>query len=194
MDLLQKAAGGDIAAFETLIVQYEKLIYNIAWRIMGNAEDAKDIAQEAILKIYRNLATCKSIDLFKAWAAKITHNTCLDELRRRKGKQAESYDAMLEEGREAFDADIRRGDLRSPDDGDPESALMRKEMQGIIGDGLNQLSDEHRALLVLRDVQGLSYEEIAEITNLPLGTIKSRISRGRSNLKRILLKMMEHNP
>ena len=192
MDLLAKAAGGDIAAFETLIAQYEKLIYNIAWRIMGNAEDAKDIAQEAIIKIYRNLAACKSLDLFKAWAAKITHNTCMDELRRRKNKATDSYDAMLEEGR--ADADIRRGELGSPASDNPEAALMRKELQGIIADGLNQLSDEHRALLVLRDVQGISYEENADITNLPLGTVKSRISRGRNNLKRILLDMMEHNP
>ena len=191
MDILQKAAGGDIAAFETLIVQYEKLIYNIAWRIMGNAEDAKDIAQEAIIKIYRNLATCKSLELFKAWAAKITHNTCMDELRRRKGKAAESYDVMTEEGREI----ARRGGALPPESpDDPEAALLRKEMSGMIGEGLNQLSDEHRALLVLRDVQGLTYEEIAEITSLPLGTVKSRISRGRSNLKRILIEMMEHSP
>ena len=184
MDLLSKAAGGDMAAFETLILQYEKLIYNIAWRIMGNAEDAKDIAQEAILKIYRNLAACKSIDLFKAWAAKITHNTCMDELRRRKNKSTESYDAMVEENREDMHGSGRPVD-------DPEAVLLRKELKGMIGDGLNRLSDEHRALVVLRDVQGLSYEEISEITNLPLGTVKSRISRGRSNLKRILLTMME---
>ena len=188
MDLLTKAAGGDVVAFETLIVQYEKLIYNIAWRVMGNAEDAKDIAQEAIIKIYRNLASCKSIDLFKAWAAKITHNTCMDELRRRKNKTAESYDAMIEEG---------RGGTLPPVDSaadNPEVALLRKELSGMIGDGLSRLSDEHRALLVLRDIQNLSYEEIAEITNLPLGTVKSRISRGRNNLKRILLNMMEPNP
>ena len=186
MDLLTKAAGGDMAAFETLILQYEKLIYNIAWRIMGNAEDAKDIAQEAIIKIYRNLASCKSLDLFKAWAAKITHNACMDELRRRKGKAAESFDAMIELG----DAAVER-QVADAADG-PEAELLRKEMKGMIDEGLARLSDEHRALVVLRDVQGLSYEEIAEIANLPLGTVKSRISRGRSNLKQILLKMMEH--
>ncbi|MCL2573776.1 MAG: sigma-70 family RNA polymerase sigma factor [Defluviitaleaceae bacterium] len=189
MDLLRQAVNGDMAAFESLIIQYEKLIYNIAWRIMGNAEDTKDMAQEAILKIYRNLATCKSIDLFKAWSARITHNTCMDELRRRKGRAAESYDAMFDDG---HDIDARSGDLRSPSDDDPETALLRKEMANMISEGLNKLSDEHRALLVLRDMQGLTYEEIAEITSLPLGTVKSRISRGRSNLKQILIKMMEH--
>jgi len=188
MDLLKQASSGDIAAFETLIQQYEKLIYNIAWRIMGNAEDAKDIAQEAIIKIYRNLASCKSLAQFKAWAAKITHNACMDELRRRKGKTAESYDAMIEDGRE----DTSRGGILPPDPNDPEAALLRKELGGLINDGLSRLSDEHRALLVLRDVQGLTYEEIAEITNLPLGTVKSRISRGRSRLKEILLEMLEH--
>lgn len=191
MDLLSKATNGDITAFETLIIQYEKLIYNITWRIMGNAEDAKDMAQEAILKIYKNLAACKSIDLFKAWAVKIAHNTCIDELRRRKNKTAESYDAMLEEGRE----EVHRDSASQTDAGSsPEAALLQKELKGIIGNALNLLSDEHRALIVLREIHSLSYEEISEITNLPIGTIKSRISRGRSNLKRILTDMMEHNP
>ena len=186
MDLLKQATGGDTAAFETLIVQYEKLIYNIAWRIMGNAEDAKDIAQEAIIKIYRNLASCKSMAHFKAWAAKITHNACMDELRRRKGKIADSYDAMIDLGEDTVERQLE--DLSEG----PEAALLRKELGGMINEGLSQLSDEHRALLILRDVQSLTYEEIADIADLPLGTVKSRISRGRSRLKEILIKMLEH--
>ena len=186
MDLLKQAADGDIAAFEALISQYEKLIYNIAWRIMGNGEDAKDMAQEAIIKIYRNLAACKGLGLFKAWVAKITHNTCMDELRRRKGRVAESYDAMIEPGDTAVERQI------ADEAEGPEAALLRKELAGTIGDALNKLSDEHRALLVLRDVQGLTYEEISEITGTPMGTVKSRISRGRAGLKRILLDTMEH--
>jgi len=175
MDLLSKAISGDIDAFETLILQYEKLIYNIALRIMGNDEDAKDMSQEAIIKIYRNLASCTGIEYMKAWAAKITHNTCLDELRRRKGKFADSYDDVI---------------VIDPTDG-PEALFLRKEFGKLIEEGLNRLSARHRALIVLRDVQGMTYEEIADITAAPLGTVKSRLSRARNILKMVLTEMME---
>jgi len=184
-DLLKKAAGGDVAAFETLILQHEKFIYNIAWRIMGNVEDAKDIAQEAIIKIYRHLSSCTSMEHMRAWVARIVHNTCMDELRRRKGKTPLSYDAMLDVG----DSEIEH-QVADKADG-PEAILLRKELGGQIEQALQQLSEEHRALIVLRDINGMSYEEITEITALPLGTVKSRISRGRNNLKRILTKHVE---
>ena len=186
-DVLKKAAAGDVAAFEALILQHEKFIYNIAWRIMGNAEDAKDISQDAIIKIYRNLASVTDTGHMRAWIARIVHNTCMDELRRRKGKIALSYDVMLDLGDGELEhqiADSAAG---------PDEMLLRKEIGQQILQGLNQLSDDHRSLVVLRDVQGLSYEEIAEITGKPLGTVKSRISRGRNNLKRILLVLMEQN-
>jgi RNA polymerase sigma-70 factor (ECF subfamily) len=186
-DLLRLAAKGDMKAFEALIIQYEKFIYNIALRIMGNAEDAKDISQEVIIKIYRNLSACGHIEHLRAWMARIAHNTCMDELRRRKGKTAESYDAMVVLG-----DDTAEKQIVDPAAG-PEALLLRKEMAGLIQEGLNLLSDEHRALVVLRDVQGLSYEEIAEAVDIPIGTVKSRISRGRKILKNILLEMMEQN-
>jgi len=184
-DTLKKASGGDISAFEALILQHEKFIYNIAWRIMGNAEDAKDISQEAAIKIYRNLSTCTSTEHLRAWIARVVHNTCMDELRRRKNKTALSYDAMME----TEDGEIEH-QIADNTEG-PEAALLRKEMGGQIGQALQHLSEGHRALIILRDVNGLSYEEIAEITSTPLGTVKSRISRGRNNLKKILIKIME---
>jgi len=183
--LLKRAVKGDVDAFETLIIQYEKYIYNTAWRIMGNAEDAKDITQEVAIKIYRNLASITDIQHMRAWVARITHNACMDELRRRRGKATASMDAMLDLG----DGEVER-EIADTADG-PEALLLRQELAGQIEEGLKKLSDEHRALIVLRDVQGMQYEEIAEITQMPLGTVKSRISRGRRNLKQILLKMIE---
>ena len=186
-DILKKAVNGDISAFEALILQHEKFIYNVAWRIMGNAEDAKDISQEAIIKIYRYLSSCTSAAHLRAWIARIVHNTCMDELRRRKGKTSLSYDAMLDVG-------DGEAEWQIPDKADgPETIALRKELGGQIEQALQQLSPEHRALIVLRDINSLSYEEIAEITTLPLGTVKSRISRGRNNLKRILIKSLEQN-
>jgi len=150
---------------------------------MGNTEDAKDISQEVIIKIYRNFDTGLRAEHAKAWVARITHNACMDELRRRKGKITESLDVPL-------DDDGPQRQFSDPSDG-PEALLLRKELSGMIGDGLAKLSEEHRALVVLRDVQGMTYEEIAEIAEIPIGTVKSRISRGRGQLKKILIGMME---
>ena len=176
----------DMQKFEVFILQYEKFIYNIAFRVMGNVEDAKDITQEVAVKIYRNFDDVTAIEHVRAWVARITHNTCMDELRRRKGKQAVSYDELI---------DLGGGEAVYQQTADtaeePEALLLRKEVAGHIEEGLRRLSDEHRALIVLRDVQGLSYEEIAKATGAPLGTVKSRISRGRQNLQRILIKLME---
>ena len=186
-DLLKQAAKGDMKAFEVLITRHEKFIYNIALRIMGNTEDAKDITQETIIKIYRNLSSCADIEHMRAWVVRITHNTCMDEFRRRKGKMTESYDAVV-----ALGDDIAERQIVDPASG-PEALLLRKEMAGLLQKGLDCLSEQHRALVVLRDIQGLSYEEIAQAMDIPLGTVKSRISRGRSALKKILLEMMEQN-
>ena len=187
MDLLSRAIRGDTDAFEGLVLQYEKLIYNIAFRMMGNAEDAKDISQEVIIKIYRNLSSCAGMEYMKAWTAKITHNTCIDELRRRKGKITDSYDyaAGAEFGEEAPERQFA-----DPADG-PEALLLRKELGAIIEEGLRRLPCQHRGLIVLRDIQGMSYEEIAEITSTPMGTVKSRLSRARNSLRGILTDLME---
>ena len=183
--MLKLASKGDMNAFEALILQYEKFIYNIAWRIMGNAEDAKDASQEVIIKIYNNLAACASMEHMRAWVARVTHNVCMDELRRRKGKATLSYD-------DTQNNDDAPQQFTDPADG-PETLLLRKELAAQIEAGLKLLSDEHRALIVLRDVQGLSYEEVAQATQTPLGTVKSRLSRGRHKLKQILLKTQEQN-
>ena len=178
--LLNRAAKGDASAFEGIIVQYEKLIYNVAYRIMGNQEDALDICQEVYIKIYRNLAKCASIEYIKNWVCTITHNACMDELRRRKGKTADSYDEILESQEGRAKAEPADGAAR------PEDVLLHQELSHAIADAIKQLSDEHRILIVLRDIQGMSYEEIADITNNPLGTVKSRLSRARNNLKNLL--------
>jgi len=183
-NLLIKAANGDTKAFEAIIIQYEKLIYNISYRIMGNAEDAKDISQEAIIKIYKNIKNCENIEHMRAWVSKITHNCCMDELRRRKRKITDSLDAAID----SDDGEYAR-QITDPS-GDPEEELLRKEINKHIQDGLDMLSGDRRALIVLRDIQGLSYEEISEITQTPLGTVKSRISRGRETLKRIIISKM----
>ena len=186
-DLIRKAKQGDMLAFEELILKHEKIVYNLALRMMNHSEDAMDISQEVFLKAYRSLSNFDERSAFSTWLYRITHNTCIDEIRKRKGKQTYS----LEEDLESEDGSMQR---QVADDGDtPEESLMRKEQKSEILRALDTLSEEHKAAIILRDVKGMSYEEIAEILDLSLGTVKSRINRARNQLKTEILKIREQN-
>ncbi|MBQ2412275.1 MAG: sigma-70 family RNA polymerase sigma factor [Anaerotignum sp.] len=186
-DLILKAKQGDMLAFEELILKHEKIVYNLALRMMNHSEDAMDISQEVFLKAYRSLSNFDERSAFSTWLYRITHNTCIDEIRKRKGKQTYS----LEEDLESEDGSMQR---QVADDGDtPEESLMRKEQKSEILRALDTLSEEHKAAIILRDVKGMSYEEIAEILELSLGTVKSRINRARNQLKTEILKIREQN-
>lgn len=186
-DLIRKAKQGDMHAFEELILKHEKIVYNLALRMMNHSEDAKDISQEVFLKAYRSLCNFDEHSAFSTWLYRITHNTCIDEMRKRKGKQNYSLEEELENEAGSMQRQIA-------DEGDtPEESLLREEQKSEILQALDNLSAEHKAAIVLRDVKGLSYEEIAEILEVSLGTVKSRISRGRNQLKNEILKMREQN-
>lgn len=180
MNLLEKAQNGDIAAFEKILIKYEKLIYNLARRIMGKNEDAEDITQEVAIKIYGNLKFCRGEEFLKAWIGKITHNACMDMLRRNKDKYTESLEVMAEIGEELVEQS--QG---------PEDLLIRKELGKYLEAALEQLPAQYRSLIALRDIHGYTYEEVAEILQLPIGTVKSRLFRGRLKLKTILLEQNE---
>jgi len=186
-DLIRKAKQGDMHAFEELILKHEKIVYNLALRMMNHSEDAKDISQEVFLKAYRSLCNFDERSAFSTWLYRITHNTCIDEMRKRKGKQNYSLEEELENEAGSMQRQIA-------DEGDtPEESLLREEQKSEILQALDNLSAEHKAAIVLRDVKGLSYEEIAEILEVSLGTVKSRISRGRNQLKNEILKIREQN-
>jgi len=173
--LLAKAKKGNKEAFGQLIYPYERLIYNISYKYMGNAEDAKDTAQESLLKIYLNIKTCRSADTFKAWAAKITVNTALDALRKRGGKSAE----VLEE-------------YPAPEADRPEHTAIRNEEIKLVKEAINLLGDEHRMMIILRDLEGFSYNELAQAAGISLGTVKSRLSRARFALREQIDKLDRH--
>ena len=164
--LLARARKGDKEAFGQIIVPYERLIYNIAYKYMGNTEDAKDTAQDSLIKIYLNIKHCHSYDTFKAWAAKITVNTALDALRKRVRKDVE----VLEE-------------YNAPETDGPEQKLIQNESIQRVKEAINSLPEEHRTLVILRDLEGFSYDELAKITGVALGTVKSRLSRARLALR-----------
>lgn len=186
-ELIHRAKQGDMLAFEELILQHEKIVYNLALRMMNYSEDAKDISQEVFLKAYRSLSNFDERSAFSTWLYRITHNTCIDEMRRRKGKQSYSLEEELENEEGSMQRQIA-------DEGDtPEESLLREEQKSEILQALDTLTEEHKMAIILRDVKGLSYEEIAEIQELSLGTVKSRISRARNQLKTEILKIRERN-
>jgi len=164
--LLTRAQKGDKEAFGQIIYPYERLIYNIAYKYMGNAEDAKDIAQESLLKIYLNIKSCKSLDTFKAWSAKITVNTALDALRVRSRKGTDTLD-----------------EFQAPVTDEPEHTAIYNEDIKRLKDAINSLREEHRTMIILRDLEGFSYEELAQTAGIALGTVKSRLSRARLALR-----------
>jgi len=173
--LISRAAAGDGAAFSELMTMHEKRMYAVALRMCANREDAQDCLQDAMLRVYRSIGGFKGQSSFSTWVYRITMNTCLDELRRRKTRNASSLDTMLEGG-------------WSPTDGEngPEKQAVASEQRRVLNSAIADLPEDMRSAIVLRDVQGFSYEEIAEMLEVNIGTIKSRISRGREKLRQIL--------
>ena len=178
--LVEKALDGDARAFEILMEKHESKMYAVALRMCKTREAAQDCLQDAMLRIYKALPTFKGQSSFSTWAYRITMNTCLDDLRRKKVRQAQSLDQMLEIGWAPVD-----------ENNSTERHLENSELKRNLSRAIQTLPEEMRAAVVLRDVQGFSYEEIANMLSTNVGTVKSRISRGREKLREILSRNQE---
>ena len=178
--LVDAALGGDMRAFELLMEKHESKMYAVALRMCANREDAQDCLQDAMLRIYKALPSFKGQSSFSTWAYRITMNTCLDELRRKKVRQAASLDQMLEVGWSPVD-----------EENSTERHVDNQELKRNLSKAIQTLPEEMRAAVVLRDVQGFSYDEIASMLSTNVGPVKSRISRGREKLREILSKDRE---
>ncbi len=183
--LLQKSKAGDISAFEELIEGYQKKIFNIAFRIVGNYDDANDLAQEVLIRIYRSIGNFKEQSSFSTWIYRITTNVCLDDIRKRKNKKVISLDEEIK----VEDGEMQRQIVSN--DPLPEDTAERGELRELVNGAIQSLSEEHRVVIVLRDLQGFSYEEISGILKCPEGTVKSRINRARQALKNVLQSKQE---
>ena len=182
-ELIKKAQNGDGAAFEELISPYTTIVYNIALRILGNPEDASDASQEALIRVYRNIGKFKGDSKFSTWLYRIAYNACIDEYRRRKSK-LNIASVSVDDSYDDSDNPLLEIPDTSPT---PEEHTLKNERSKMLYDAISQLSPISKSAVLLRDVNGLSYEEIAEIQNCSLGTVKSRINRARQQLKEILL-------
>ena len=183
--LIRKAKNGDIHAFENLIENHRKRVYNIAFKMLHNQEDAYDITQEVFIRVFKSMKEFREEASFSTWIYRITKNACLDELRKRKNKATVSMDEDLE----TEDGTIKR-QVEDCSPG-PDALYESMELRDIVRTAIELLSDEHKFVIILRDLQGFSYEEIAKVLECPEGTVKSRINRARKALKEILQRRME---
>ncbi len=178
--LLEKSKKGDVEAFEQLIESYQKKIFNIAFRMTGNYNDAGELTQEVLVRVFRSIKSFREEASLSTWIYRITTNTCLDELRKRKNKKVIS----LEEEIKTEDGELRRQIVDAAPS--PEELAERNEIKRCVDAAVRQLPDEQRTMIILRDIQGFSYDEISRILKCPQGTVKSRISRARLALRDIL--------
>ena len=178
--LVQRVQSGELDAFEDLVRAHEKTVYNLALRMTGNPQDAEDMAQEAFLKAYRSLPDFRGESKFSVWLYRIVSNVCLDHLRKQSRRPASSLTREDEDGEEQ--------QLEVPDESQsPERLLEQKLPREAVQRGLAELPEEQRQILLLREIRGMSYEEIAETLGLEAGTVKSRIFRARKKLSAFLL-------
>lgn len=176
-ELLAKFKKGDQQAFELLVRKYKTTVFNTIYSIMGNAQEADDIAQEVFLKVYTKADSFKGKSSFSTWLYRITVNRCVDELRRRKNKII-SYETEFNQ-----EEKLKLKDVLASRENDITEKLRQKELQDIIQKAMNSLPEKYRIILTLKEIEGLSYKEISQIMKISLAKVKIWLFRARQKLK-----------
>lgn len=178
-EIIERVLGGDVNAFEELVLRYEGTVYNLALRMVSNREDAADMTQEAFIKAYNSLPSFRGDSKFSVWLYRICSNVCLDFLRSKSRRPQTSLTSLND------DDDVQL-DIPDPAAG-PEEQLMKKLSMQSVSEGLEHLPDKQRQILAMREIGGMSYAEIGQALSLEEGTVKSRIFRAREKLCAFLL-------
>ncbi|MBZ0295486.1 MAG: sigma-70 family RNA polymerase sigma factor [Anaerolineae bacterium] len=184
--LIQRARRGDVQSFNELVLIYQDQLYSLAYRIMGDSASAADAAQDALITAFKRLNTYRGGN-FRSWLIRITTNTCYDELRRRQRRPADSLE-------EIPGAEYDDGPPIPDDSPTPEEVAQDSELSSVIEDCINALGTDQRTVLILSDIQGMGYQEIADVVNANLGTVKSRLSRARVAVRDCLQAFQELLP
>jgi len=169
-DLVRGCKDGDIECFNDLVERYQRMAYNLAFRMLGERSAAQDATQDAFFSAWRKIGGCQGTNV-RAWLMSITANTCRDHLRKVKRNPSIPLESLVQEP------------TASPSAESPEDYALRRELNGEIQKGLSTLPAQQRLAVILCDIQGFSYEEIARIMGCNIGTVRSRISRGRTQLR-----------
>ncbi len=181
-DLIERFQNGDLYAFDLIVKRYKNQLLNFIFRFLGNTEESEDLVQETFLRVYRNRTAYQRVAKFSTWIYTIAGNLAKTELRKRKRRR---FFSISELGYNDKDYDI------SDDAYNPERDVDSRMKEEIIHEQIMVLSPKFREVILLRDVQQLSYEEISKIVNIPLGTVKSRVNRGRLKLQEKLKYLLE---
>ena len=179
-ELVARAGAGDQEAFEQLVRDNQNRVYSLAVRLVGDREEAADLAQEAFLRAWQGLAAFQGESSFATWIYRLTTNVCIDYLRRKKRRQEVEPAVSLDDEDSGWAEPADAGQ-------DPQRKLEEAERSRALSRGLERLPEHQRQVLVMRELSGLSYQEIGAATGLDLGTVKSRIARARLALRKILL-------
>jgi RNA polymerase sigma-70 factor (ECF subfamily) len=175
-ELIERCLRKDSQAWEQIVVRFRRRVFHIAYKFTGKHDEAEDLTQEIFLRLFRSLDKFNKDADFSTWLSSVARNHCIDHYRASKRE------------REVLVHDLVAFDLAPAASGNPHRALEERDRRSFLREGLDQLPDKLREAVVLRDLQGLSYQEMADRLALPEGTVKSRINRGREELARLLLR------
>ncbi len=184
-NLLHKARNGDVGAFEELTTAYYSKVYSICYRMLNNTEDAYEQAQETFIKAFKYIKDFKGNCAISTWLYRIATNVCLDFIRKNKKKKVISIEQNTFE-------DLQLKDSLISENPGPEKVAETNAQKQAIKEAMDKMNEKNRLAIILRDFMGLSYEEISETMKIPVGTVKSRISRARNELRELLCKDKEH--
>jgi RNA polymerase sigma-70 factor (ECF subfamily) len=182
--LIRRCVSGDAVAWEEIVQQYHRRIYNICYRFTGSTDDAEDLTQEVFIKMYKTLNTYEAQrGAFMTWVTTVTRNLLVDHFRKTKHDRAtDSLDTPASEHEDALPLSEQIQDTSAP----PDARVQSRETGDTVHQALQKLSPELREAVILRDLQDMDYREIATVLKVPEGTVKSRINRGRAELARLL--------
>lgn len=187
LELVKRCQAGDTRAFDALVTKYRNRIYSMAYHIIQNETEAWDISQEAFIKAWRAMGSFKSDATFYTWLYRITHNVCYDWMRKKKFESDGEFDDSEKEHRVAAGAEaVPRGAPR------PDQAMKNAELKVQIDWAISQLSADHRQIILLKEMDGLSYQEIADVMKCSLGTVMSRLFYARKKLQELLKETYEN--
>lgn len=178
-DLMNRCREGDMGAFELIVLRYKDAIFNLIYHFVADYHRAQDISQETFLRVLKNVDRYKSRNRFKTWLYRIAVNLCKNELRNRSRRKTLSLDNP------AVDIESLSRNYYTP----PDEAYEKEELRELVKDAVGSLPEDQRMAIIMREYQGLSYEEIASALNCSLGAVKSKIYRARQNIKKMLIEM-----
>jgi len=177
-DIITRCQSGDEYAFEQLFYRHQEKVYNVAYRMMGNRQDAEEVTQDVFLRVYQKVSSLKSTSAFSTWLYRITTNMCVDEINRRKKRPVE--ESFSQSNLDSFCSDFN-----------PEDKVIANEEQALLWEAINSLKAEYRIIIILRDIEGLSYKELKQTLKCSMGRVKSRLHDARRELKTILTDKMK---